>query len=48
MINTNKLPSGRDIYRTLAAIKIANELKETQAAHLTPHSPGIRKPNSAI
>lgn len=36
MINTNKLPSGRDIYRTLAAIKIANELKETQAAHLTP------------
>ena len=36
MINTNQLPSGRDIYRTLAAIKIANELKETQAAHLTP------------
>jgi len=36
MINTNKLPSGRDIYRTLAAIKIANELKETQAAHFTP------------
>ena len=22
MINTNKLPSGRDIYRTLAAIKL--------------------------